>query len=143
MKLVDFKTAALVLTNTQIKQVFFDYTHINKVTRAKLYPYVLWNLNSWAGKINWANTNNRKEHIKVKVFCFDYFDRGASTETQSREAVWDDIRDYFRVYCTALNTQSKVQITNLNDMPFEYFSIGISNDAEIAVSFDIELDLFC
>ncbi len=143
MTLESFKAAAKVITGTSIKSVYFDYSQIMNVERSKLYPCVLWDLNSWKGKINWANTSMKKEKVTVKVFVLDYFDRGAVTETDNREHIWDDIRAYFRTYCGVLNTNSYIQITNLNDMPYEYFTIGITLDSDIGVSFDLELDLSC
>lgn len=143
MTLASFKTAAQVITGTLIKQVFFDYSQIKNIERTKLYPYVLWDFNTWKGSINWANTTHKRERLKVNVFCVDYFDRGAATETQSREAVWDDIRGYFRTYCDILDNNQYISILNLNSMPYEYYSIGLSVDAEIGVRFELELELFC
>jgi hypothetical protein len=143
MTLASFKTAAQIITGTLIKQVFFDYLHAANVERDKLYPYVLWDLNSWKGRINWANTGQKKEKVTVKVYVLDYFDRGASSETQTKEQVWDDIRTNFRTYCTVLGTNGYISITNLNDMPYEYYSIGINIDAEIGVCFDVEMNLHC
>ena len=143
MTLASFKTAALIITGTQIKQVFFDYSYAASIERDKLYPYVLWDLNSWKGRINWANTSHKKEKVTVKVYVLDYFDRGASSETQTKEQVWDDIRTNFRTYLTVLNTNGYISVTNLNDMPYEYYSIGVNLDAEIGVNFDVEMNLSC
>jgi len=143
MLLTSFKTAAKIITGTSIKQVFFDYKQVVNIERTKLYPYVIWNMNSWKAVIDWANTSRRREKVTVKVFCIDYWDRGAVTETDTMIAVWDAIRDSFRVYCTVLNTNGYIQIINLNKMPCEYFEIGLTVDSEIGVSFDVELDLFC
>jgi hypothetical protein len=143
MQLTSFKTAAQAISGTSVKQVFFDYRQIANIERVKLYPYILWDLNSWKGAINWADTGHKKEKVSVRVFAVDYWDRASASETDTREAAWDAIRGYFREYCTVLNISQLVQITNLNNMPYEYYEIGLTVDSEIGVAFDVELDLYC
>jgi lipid-A-disaccharide synthase-like uncharacterized protein len=144
MLLTNFKTAAEIITGTAIKQVFFDRSHIINTERGKSYPYVFWNMNTWKGSVNWANILQKQEEITIRVYVVGYFDRGAASEDDTQENIWDTLRSDFRTYLTVLNTNQYIKILNLNNMPFEYFPFGlVSIDAEIGVAFDIEMALYC
>jgi len=117
--------------------------HIAVQEEDKDYPYILWNLDTWKGVLNWGSSTIKKEKVKVTVYIFAYFDRGAVTQTKTKETVYDELDGYFRTYCSVLNSSSTVQITNLNNMPREYWPIGITRDADIGISYEVEMDIFC
>jgi hypothetical protein len=101
---------------------------------------VLWDLNSWKARVRWADVNHIRDKVTVRVYCFDSFDKSFDIDILD---AWDAIRAYFRVYETILDGNAQIKITNLNDQPCEYFQVGLTVDSDIAVAFDLEMDLFC
>ena len=143
MKLEYLKQQLEIVPATGIEAVYFDRNHIVNTERAKDYPYVFWDLNTFKSRMNWQRTSSQQESVTLRAYVMDYFDRAASTETQTKQQIWDNIRELFRAYLTLLNTNQYIKLTNLADMPNELYEYGLTVDAEIGVSFDVAMELYC
>ena len=144
MKIELLKQILQETTGIQIVKVYFDRAHIVNVERDKGYPYVLWDLNSFRSRINWSSQNQISEGATMKAYVMGYFDKmAAEGQTYSREEVWDQLREAFREYLGLIGASSQIKLTNLNNMPNELFDAGVSVDAELAVSFDVNMTLYC
>ncbi len=143
MKLEYLKLQLETVPATGIEKVYFDRNHIVNTERDKDYPYVFWDLNTFKSRMNWQRTSTQKEKVTLRAYVMDYFDRDASTELQTKQQIWDGIRDDFRAYLTLLGSNQYIKLTNLDDMPNELYEYGLTVDAEIGVSFDVEMELYC
>ena len=143
MKLEYLKQQLETVTGTTIAKVYFDRNHIVNTERDKLYPYVFWDLNTFKSRMNWQNSSSTHEKVTLRAYVMDYFDRGAATETDTKQGIWDDIREAFRTYLGVKGVNAYIKLTNLNDMPNELYEFGLTVDAEIGVSFDVAMELYC
>ena len=144
MKLEYLKTQLEIVTGSQIAKVYFDRNHIVNTERVKSYPFVFWDLNSYKSVMQWTSTSQEKEVVTMKAYCFGYVDKDTLPVTSdANEKMWDSLREKFRVYLGVVNANNYISITNLASMPNELFPFGVSVDSEIAVSFDVNFNLFC
>jgi hypothetical protein len=94
--------------------------------------------------MNWQSVSQQKEEVTMKAYCIGYLDKEVQGgDTYTLEETYDMIREAFRGYLTHLLEDQYISITNLADMPNELFSFGITVDAEVGVSFDVNFDLYC
>ncbi len=144
MKIAYLKTQLEIITGSSVAKVYFDRNHIVNTDRAKLYPYVFWDLNSYKSVMSWTNTAREKESVTMKAYCVGYLDKDALARSfDSMEAMYDTIRDAFRSYIGVVNANTYISVMNLESMNNELFPFGISIDSEVAVSFDVSFQLFC
>jgi len=144
MKIELLKQVLQETTGIQIANVFFDRAQIVNTERDKDYPYVLWDLNTFRSRMNWQSTNQISEQVTMRAYVMGYFDKmAAEGQTYSREEVYDQLRAAFREYLGLVNSSSQVKVTNLNNMANELWDAGITVDSELAVSFDVNMTLYC
>lgn len=129
--------------SSPIQKVYFDRRHIVNTEREKDYPYVFWNLDSFVSDLDWRNTSQQKEEVTITAFCIGYYDAEAQGVTVSREEAFDSLREAFREYLSVITQNEYLDVTNLSSMRNELYQIGITLDAEIGVSFTVNLRLFC
>lgn len=140
MELKDLKTVLETTGTTGVKQVFLGYQEKPNLERDKLYPFVLWDYNTWEGLID---SRQSEETIKVRVYIVDYFDYLANAEETEEEEVYDNLRAIFAYYIALINTDTRVHIANLDKLLYKLYHRGLWIDSEIGISYELELKLFC
>jgi hypothetical protein len=140
MELATFKTILETVGYSGVKQVFLGYQEKPNIEREKLYPFVLWDLNTWSGVIN---SRKPSETIKVRAFIVQYYDANSGTDETEIQEIWDDLRAIFLLYLAVIGLNASVQVTNLDKLPYVLYNRGLWIDSEVGISYDIEFKLFC
>ena len=144
MKLKYLKSILEETGTTSVEKVYFDRNHIVNTERDKDYPYVFWDWNTYRSILNWSSTAQQKEAVTMTAYCIGYYDLNVNGGSiQSVEEAYDEIREAFREYLGLLNVNGYIDILNMAEMPNELFPIGITVDAEIGVSFEVKMKLYC
>lgn len=139
MELTTFKTILETVGTSGVRQVFLGYQERPNIETDKLYPFVLWDYNTWEGVLN---SRKPSETIKIRAYIVQYFDSNSQDEGLI-EDVFDDLRAVFLLYLAVINTGSTVQIANLENLPYRLYNRGLWIDSEVGISFDVEFKLFC
>jgi hypothetical protein len=140
MELTDFKTILETVGSSGVNQVFLGYQEQPNIEREKLYPFVLWDYNTWNGVIN---SRKPSEKIKVRAYIVQYYDANSAGNDTEIEEVFDELRAIFLLYLATINTSTYVQVTNLENLPYKLFNRGLWIDLEVGISYDVEFQLFC
>lgn len=139
MELVDFRTVLETTGTSGVRQVFLGYQDKPNIEVDKLYPFVLWDYNTWEGVIN---SRKPGEKIKIRGYIVQYYDYIAQ-DAPEIESVFDELRAIFLLYLAMISTGATVQVTNLDNLPYRLYNRGLWVDSEAGISFDVEFQLFC
>ena len=142
MLLATLKIKLQVVTGTNIGEVFFDFKEYLSLTRSKTYPCVLWSLdNVRFQKDARTSTIQKIKEFTITVFAIAKWD----PNTMVKITEWDTLEGYFETYLNAINAESTLEISNINNVKGEYIPENIiSADSEIGIIYrDIILKTFC
>ena len=143
MKISYLKSVLEDVGTSSVVKVYFDRNHIVNTERYKDYPYVFWDLNSYRSLMNWHDVSKQREDVTMTAYCIGYLDKELLGGEGDMIEAYDVIRDAFREYLTVVNADAYVDIINLQAMTNELFPIGITVDAEVGVSFEVKMRLYC
>ena len=139
--LAQLKAKLIVVTDTSIGEVLFDWSQYLNEVRKKTYPIVLWSLNGMTfTKDVRSSTIQKVKVLTIKVFAINTFD----VNTEDKITVWDTLETYFDVYINAMNDTDGIQIFNIDEIEGEYYPEGLlSVDSEVGISYEVTLKMFC
>jgi hypothetical protein len=140
MELADFRTILETAGTSGVKQVFLGYQEKPNIEVDKLYPFVLWDYNTWEGVLN---SRKPQETIKIRAYIVQYYDANAGGDESIIEDVFDELRAIFVAYLAVINTGTYVQVTNREKLPYRLYNRGLWLDSEVGISYDVEFKLFC
>lgn len=140
MTLEELRTAlkaAATATGVNIEDVYFDFATVTNETRVKNYPFVFWQIDDAEGTKQ-LRTEQKKSTMTMNVWV-------AKTYVPDADKIpdWDSLMADLDAYLLALNTSEFVSVLT-EDVDFELYPEGfISVDREIAVRYEITLELWC
>lgn len=138
MTLASLKTELEKKGGVAVGDIIVDY-HSQAQLPNLTYPLVIWNL---AGDGSRFVLDARKES---KVITLDVFICGEiDPNTGNKFTVWDTIEALLRSYLAVVNSNSKLQINNMNNITGEYYPFGvITVEGEVGLRYRVELEMLC
>ncbi len=124
-------------TGNDINEVMFNWNTVLNENYQKSYPAVFWNLDFISG-IRQIRTKQEKQTITLPVFCLKKY-----TPDADRIPEYDSLIADLDAYLTKVNTDNFISV-NLLDVSYKVYPEGfVSVDRELAISYDIILELWC
>ena len=140
MNLADLRTAMVAAageTGVDIAQVLFDFNTVTNERRNKTYPFAFWSIDTAEG-IRQLRSEQKYTEITMRVFAVNQI-----TPDADKIPLWDALLDDLDKYLLALDTAEFVGVRK-EDVSFELYPAGfVSVDREIAISYNVTLELWC
>jgi hypothetical protein len=140
MDLLDFKTVLEEKGDSGVKQVFVGYREKPNVADSKLYPFVLWDVNTLDGVMD---SRTSREEISMRAYIVKYYDYHGQTEDKDVMEIYDELRAIFLLYLAEINSSDYVQVMNLDNLRYQLYNRGLFVDSEVGIHYDVQMKLFC
>ena len=136
MNLQELKAKLILVGDSGVNQVEFDFSQFLNTDLNKSYPYVLWDIN------NSIKQKNRRDG--TYTLEFDAYIIGKYPESiYDKLRIWDELEAYFDAYLAVIESDSYITVENLT-IKVEYYDTGLlSIDGEYGVKHRVILTVWC
>jgi hypothetical protein len=141
MLLQNLKQKLQILTGTNIGEVFFDFKEYSDKDTTRLFPVVVWNLDSATFETDYRTATIQKwKIITLTAFAINVYPIDGD-----RITVWDTLEGYFQVYMNAMDQTAGIQILNIDKLKGQYLGQDIDKgEITIGMMFQgVQIKLWC
>lgn len=141
MRIDELKTALNVTTGIDVQTVIFDPMQELNTQRNRLYPMIMWDLNSLKFETRLQGNSHKETTYNLRVYILDYLDTRAKSAEDKHEK-WQEMHAQFEEYIAKVNEDTKTLI--LPQVNGEFYTEGAtSTESEIAIGYDMTIQQSC
>jgi hypothetical protein len=136
MNLQELEAKLILVGESGVSEVKFDFAQFLNINLHKSYPYVLWDINN---SIKQKNRRDNTYTLELDVFIIGKYPE----KIYDKLRVWDELEAYLVSYLAVVESDSYITIENIT-IRTDYYDTGLlSVDGEYGVKNRLTLKIWC